>query len=147
MFGALDGLEFSSRVFTYEGPFGVGYLTAGFMPGEERDSLLYEIKAGKIRKMADRRRRECAGALGSSYPGRLHRKGRKAFASSQRCRNWRGESRHLCFSEEKWPIARLYRHYQPGLRRSGRRNRAQCHRRWSPGSPVFTLRGGGGCRN
>ena len=37
MFGALDGRKFTSRVFSYEGPFGVGYMTAGFLPGEERN--------------------------------------------------------------------------------------------------------------
>ena len=39
MFGALDGRKITSRVFSYEGPFGVGYLTAGFIPGEECKSM------------------------------------------------------------------------------------------------------------
>ncbi|NLU50783.1 MAG: AmmeMemoRadiSam system protein A [Syntrophomonadaceae bacterium] len=32
LLGAMDGRDLSSRVFSYEGPFGVGYLTAGFTP-------------------------------------------------------------------------------------------------------------------
>jgi AmmeMemoRadiSam system protein A len=47
MFGALDGRKFTSRVFSYEGPFGVGYLTAGFLPGEESKSLLEELQQNK----------------------------------------------------------------------------------------------------
>lgn len=33
MFGALDGYEIKSEVFSYEGPFGVGYSVAAFVPG------------------------------------------------------------------------------------------------------------------
>jgi len=58
MLGALDGREFTSQVFSYEGPFGVGYLTAGFVPGEERDSLLPEIKQYKLKEMEAKRRQE-----------------------------------------------------------------------------------------
>ncbi|MGE5389586.1 MAG: AmmeMemoRadiSam system protein A [Deltaproteobacteria bacterium] len=58
MLGALDGYEFNSRVFSYEGPFGVGYLTAGFVPGEERDSLLPEIKRDKLKEIEAKRQRE-----------------------------------------------------------------------------------------
>jgi AmmeMemoRadiSam system protein A len=38
--GALDGLRAESRVLAYEGPFGVGYLTAAFTGDGEADSLL-----------------------------------------------------------------------------------------------------------
>lgn len=33
MFGALDGYEIKSEVYSYEGPFGVGYCVAAFEPG------------------------------------------------------------------------------------------------------------------
>lgn len=44
MLGSLDGLEFEPHIFSYEGPFGVGYLTAGFTPGAPRSSLLPVLK-------------------------------------------------------------------------------------------------------
>lgn len=58
MLGALDGREFSSKVFSYEGPFGVGYLTAGFIPGAERDSLRDDIRRDKLKEMEAKRREE-----------------------------------------------------------------------------------------
>jgi AmmeMemoRadiSam system protein A len=44
MLGALDGLEFTSRVFSYEGPYGVGYLVTGLQPLQSSASLLEELK-------------------------------------------------------------------------------------------------------
>ncbi|MDR2355757.1 MAG: AmmeMemoRadiSam system protein A, partial [Clostridiales Family XIII bacterium] len=41
--GFLDGLRVESRVLAYEGPFGVGYLTAAFTGDGEADSLLPSI--------------------------------------------------------------------------------------------------------
>ncbi len=38
MFGALDGLKYTPRVLSYEGPFGVGYATAVFEVLEEEDA-------------------------------------------------------------------------------------------------------------
>ena len=40
MLGALDGWRVESRLLCYEGPFGVGYLTAAFSGVEEASSLL-----------------------------------------------------------------------------------------------------------
>lgn len=40
MLGTLDGKVFASELYSYEGPFGVGYLTAGFHPGAEGQSIL-----------------------------------------------------------------------------------------------------------
>lgn len=37
MFGALDGRDIKSRVYSYEGPFGVGYAVAEFIPGAEAE--------------------------------------------------------------------------------------------------------------
>lgn len=56
MFGALDGRQFTPCVFSYEGPFGVGYLIAGFLPGEKGTSRLEELqekKRDEIRKNRD----------------------------------------------------------------------------------------------
>lgn len=59
LMGALEGRAFASRVFSYEGPFGVGYLTAGFVPGEPESSrqLLPRIRE-KNRKEVEARRKE-----------------------------------------------------------------------------------------
>lgn len=58
MFGVLDGREFTSQVFSYEGPFGVGYLTAGFLPGKERKSLLEELQQKNKDKIRASREKE-----------------------------------------------------------------------------------------
>lgn len=58
MFGALDGREFGSRVFSYEGPFGVGYLVAGFLPGAEGNSLLAELYKRKREEVQNSRNNE-----------------------------------------------------------------------------------------
>ncbi|MGI5912003.1 MAG: AmmeMemoRadiSam system protein A [Syntrophomonadaceae bacterium] len=44
MFGALDSKQFNTQIFSYEGPFGVGYLTAGFLPIQDAKSLLQELR-------------------------------------------------------------------------------------------------------
>ncbi len=44
MYGALDGYELKSRVLSYEGPFGVGYMVAEIIPGlKNRKRELYNI--------------------------------------------------------------------------------------------------------
>lgn len=57
MLGALDGMDFQSQVFSYEGPFGVGYLTAGLKPGPARESLLLQFQA-RQRQQRDKLRRQ-----------------------------------------------------------------------------------------
>lgn len=42
MLGCLDGFDYESQVFSYEGPFGVGYLVAGLIPGGKTSSRLKE---------------------------------------------------------------------------------------------------------
>ncbi len=58
MLGVLDGYDIQSRVFSYEGPFGVGYLTVGLTPGEPSLSIWEELTAGQIRLMESRRAAE-----------------------------------------------------------------------------------------
>lgn len=58
MFGALDGYEIKSEVYSYEGPFGVGYCVARFEPGTQVDGMgiLEKIKKAdedKIRNIRD----------------------------------------------------------------------------------------------
>ncbi|MGE5614653.1 MAG: AmmeMemoRadiSam system protein A [Bacillota bacterium] len=61
MFGALDGRSIKSEVYSYEGPFGVGYAVARFVPGEEfsEKSLLDKLerldkaRLDEIRSMED----------------------------------------------------------------------------------------------
>ncbi|NLG32896.1 MAG: AmmeMemoRadiSam system protein A [Syntrophomonadaceae bacterium] len=58
MLGALDGREFESRVFSYEGPFGVGYLTAVFIPRGETASYLEEMARRAKQEIASKRLNE-----------------------------------------------------------------------------------------
>lgn len=55
MLGALDGWQFESQVFSYEGPMGVGYLTAGFWPLDCGNSYLDELQVAKDSKMRKKR--------------------------------------------------------------------------------------------
>lgn len=55
MLGTLDGYDFKTRVFSYEGPFGVGYLTVGISPGEPGPSILAALTA-KQAQLAETRR-------------------------------------------------------------------------------------------
>ena len=59
LLGALEGRDFDCRVYSYEGPFGVGYLTAGFTPGEVRQerklqSYLQEISQRKVESIREK---------------------------------------------------------------------------------------------
>lgn len=58
MLGALDGLTFQSQVFSYEGPYGVGYLVAGFRPGDSGPSYWEEIQKEQRRSLEEKRRDE-----------------------------------------------------------------------------------------
>lgn len=53
MFGALDGFELASEVYSYEGPFGVGYSIARIGVGErdEKRELLDELEREEKKKM------------------------------------------------------------------------------------------------
>jgi len=58
MLGALDGWKFESRVFSYEGPFGVGYLVAGFVPQSPGLSFLARLTEEKRKEIEKKRRNE-----------------------------------------------------------------------------------------
>ena len=60
MLGALDGREVEAEVLSYEGPFGVGYLTASFKPLGENParSLLKELEEKKRAETQKRREKE-----------------------------------------------------------------------------------------
>jgi AmmeMemoRadiSam system protein A/AmmeMemoRadiSam system protein B len=45
--GVVHGLRFKSELYSYEGPFGVGYATAGFLPSEHKDSDPY-VKLARL---------------------------------------------------------------------------------------------------
>lgn len=68
MLGTLDGLAVQSRVLSYEGPFGVGYMVAALLPGEPdpgrrlKDKLYARGNEKTTRKRA-----------GESYPVKLAR--------------------------------------------------------------------------
>ena len=50
MAGALDGYEINSKVLCYEGPYGVGYLTASFEAAGKTESMLPALIADKNAK-------------------------------------------------------------------------------------------------
>lgn len=58
MLGALDGLNYEPTVFSYEGPFGVGYLTAGFKLGSSKESLLQSLLADQHQEQDKLRQQE-----------------------------------------------------------------------------------------
>ncbi|HEX2944533.1 MAG TPA: AmmeMemoRadiSam system protein A [Clostridia bacterium] len=60
MFGALDGREISSKVYSYEGPFGVGYSVAEFKPGEQMagESLLEKMNRTELEQLNEIRNQE-----------------------------------------------------------------------------------------
>lgn len=51
LLGAFDGIKTDCRLLSYEGPFGVGYLTASFTANGETESLLSLISADKQKKL------------------------------------------------------------------------------------------------
>ena len=59
LLGALSGYEVEPEIYSYEGPFGVGYLVAGFKVGSSlyvelaRQSLEYYLRTGKIMPVLD----------------------------------------------------------------------------------------------
>ena len=60
MLGSLDGWRIESRLLSYEGPFGVGYLTAAFSGVEEAPSLLPRLREAKDTQLAQIRQGEDA---------------------------------------------------------------------------------------
>lgn len=58
MLGSLDGSEIAAQIFSYEGPFGVGYLVAGLQAGRPRSSLLAEMAEHQAQALAGRRQTE-----------------------------------------------------------------------------------------
>lgn len=60
MFGALDGYEISPSVYSYEGPFGVGYAVAAFQPGKQlmEESLLDRLDRTDMEKLNEVRNQE-----------------------------------------------------------------------------------------
>ncbi len=60
MFGALDGLKLKSEVYSYEGPFGVGYAVAEFTPAgrAEGETLLDKLDRQDIERLNEIRSNE-----------------------------------------------------------------------------------------
>lgn len=58
LLGAMDGFKPDGMQLSYEGPFGVGYLTAGFQPGEKCAGLLAGLEADRKERMNSRRQKE-----------------------------------------------------------------------------------------
>ncbi|MCX7708666.1 MAG: AmmeMemoRadiSam system protein A [Clostridia bacterium] len=60
MFGALDGLELNSEVYSYEGPFGVGYSIARIAVGEKQQErkVLQKVEEKMSERMKELREKE-----------------------------------------------------------------------------------------
>jgi AmmeMemoRadiSam system protein A len=58
MLGTLDGYAIQTKVFSYEGPFGVGYMTAGLNSGALTLSLLQEMESHQSNLIANHRQAE-----------------------------------------------------------------------------------------
>lgn len=58
MLGAMDGFTIIPKIFSHEGPFGVGYLTAGFKLGEPKVSYLDKLKAVQAEAIKSKREAE-----------------------------------------------------------------------------------------
>jgi AmmeMemoRadiSam system protein A len=62
LLGVFDGLEVKTQVLSYEGPFGVGYAVATFIPGAENPArrLLPALQEKRAAEVASRRQQESA---------------------------------------------------------------------------------------
>lgn len=79
MLGALDGVTVRSRVLSYEGPFGVGYMVAALQPGDADNSRDLE------RKFYDREDEKTARKrAGESFPVRLARQVLERYYDGQK---------------------------------------------------------------
>ncbi|MDD3853273.1 MAG: AmmeMemoRadiSam system protein A [Syntrophomonadaceae bacterium] len=58
MLGCLDKLQVKTEVFSYEGTFGVGYLTIGITAQGRRDSLLEKLKTSQLQQLEETRQGE-----------------------------------------------------------------------------------------
>ncbi len=60
LLGTMDGLDFQGEVYSYEGPFGVGYAVASFTIRGKRESLQQTIFDARKARVAKRRSEESA---------------------------------------------------------------------------------------
>lgn len=58
LLGAMDGIEFDSKVLSYQGPFGVGYAVASFHPKGDRPSMVRDLLQARDGKVQSRRAKE-----------------------------------------------------------------------------------------
>lgn len=89
MLGALDGWDFQSRVFNYEGPFGVGYLIAGFQPIKPGTSFLEQLQQARAKIIREKREEE-------SLPVRWARMNLEAHIKRQAAPSLPEEMKELC---------------------------------------------------
>ena len=74
LLGVFEGLEIETEVLSYEGPFGVGYAVATFLPGAENPArrLLPVLQEERAAEVAARRQQGVgAGAPGPPDSGEL----------------------------------------------------------------------------
>lgn len=79
MLGTLDGMAVDSKVLSYEGPFGVGYMVAVLKPlGRDDDRCLEDKLHNRGKEKTTQKR------AGESYPVRLARRVLERYFSGQR---------------------------------------------------------------
>jgi AmmeMemoRadiSam system protein A len=79
LLGCLDGCSFEAKVLSYEGPFGVGYMTAAFLPqGQTEERMLVETLMEKRNLRINRVRQE------ESKPVKLARSALETYIATGR---------------------------------------------------------------
>lgn len=85
MLGALDGFSYTVPVYSYEGPFGVGYLVAALKPGEPDEGRLFSRQFAELEKAAVQKRKAGEGYLPALARAALesHLRGRRYRVSPE----------------------------------------------------------------
>lgn len=100
LLGALDGLDFESKVHSYQGPFGVGYGVASFHPKGERPSLVHALLQARDHLVKSRREKESPLVRYARQVVESYLKGENDY-SSDNLNEFRGERAGIFVSIKK----------------------------------------------
>ena len=108
MLGALDGTLVNSEILTYEGPFGVGYLTAAFTPLEDNrvPSIRARLEQEEQARMATKRASESFLVKLARDTLERHVKGEKAAPVTEIPTEFQGKRAGVFVSIKKHGILR-----------------------------------------
>ena len=110
MFGALDEFEIKSEVYSYEGPFGVGYAVAEFTPVSkiQEETLLDRLDSRDIEEISTygtpKIHRSCQEVARNVCPERYHDR----CPGSASGGNAVGKGGSLCLDQEAWKAEGLH---------------------------------------